>query len=633
MSATTTTTPGHAIDLSHVLPLTGRRTAARVVLTMPVAVLAVGIVASVVGGRTSGWSAILSLPVPGLGQLVQGRTLVGVLFVVAGLVVWAATIMRSYGWALFLLVPWAVADAATLGSRWSLPIGVGIGLVGALAVELITRSLRNRRIAAFRAAEELAAERPAGEPTAVPAHLVPVSAGQPPALDRNIEAYLRHFAAFGASAPDDWSVFDDPKHVDSALRYQLAVSGWALYHLQAQYTPAYRQAAAVALGNFAERGRDPRVWGYTLLENLKAFRIDGDPFERENVMYSGYLANVIGMFEAMSGDHRYDEPGGYSVTNGRRTYAWDHHRIVDQLALQHAISPLGSITCFPGWMWPACQTFSLRGIQLADLTHGTDHGHAVQRFVEAFPRWFMDDDGSILTSRHVTGVRHPVDHLVVGLTGQAATGLFAGAFDPALIHRNYEAQVLPRLRPTDDGRLELELSTLDTYDTSYGWNPGMPYSFALLYAAELGDHDTAAGIRATLEQMLTPDEARPGPGSLVSMAITLMALINSERALAAGHRHAPCQDTTPELASAPYPQVIVSRATTDGTDLDAELLAGPAANGEVDLAFARLAPGATYRPIMDQVAGDPVVADRDGTLRLPCPTGRTRTRFQLTRTG
>jgi hypothetical protein len=629
MSATATTTPAPAIDLARVLPLTGRRVAARVVLLLPVATLAAGVVAAVVAGRTTGWSAILSLPVPGLGQLVQGRILVGALFLVAGLIVWIAAIMRSYGWVLFILVPWAVVDAATLGARWSLPVGIAIGLAGVVTVELVTKSLRDRRIAAFRAAHEQTAGRESS--AATPAHLVPVAAGPAPALDRNTEAYLRWITGFGAAAPDDWSVFDDPKHVDSALRYQMAVCGWALYHFQHQHTPAYREAAGVALGNFAERGRDPKVWGYTFRENLKGLRIDGDPFERENVMYSGYLANVIGMFEAMTGDHRYDEPGGYSVTNGRRTYEWDHHRIVDQLALQHAISPMGSITCFPGWLWPACQTFSLRGIQLADLTHGTDHGHAVERFVEAFPKWFMEEDGSILTCRHVTGVKHPIDHLVVGLTGQAATGLFAGAFDASLIHRNYEAQVLPRLRESDGG-LELELSRLDTYDTSYGWNPGMPYSFALLYATELGDHDTAAGLRATLEQMLTPDEARPGPGSQVSMAITLMALINSQHAMAAGHRHAPCQDTTPELASAPWPQVIVSHATTNGTDLDIELLAGPAANGPVDLSFARLAPGVTYRPIRDGVAGEELTADHDGMLRLSTPTPE-RTRLQLTRTG
>src|SRR5262249_22475044 len=157
---------------------------------------------------------------------------------------------------------------------------------------------------------------------------------------------------FGQSEPDDWTVFDDPKHMDSALRYQMVIAAWALYLFQHLHTPAYREATASALGKIAERGRDYRAWSYTKAINLKAFRLDGDPFARENVMYSGYMADVISMYEAMSGDHRYDAPGGYSVSDRHTTYEWNHLDIVDNLAVQHATSPMGSITCVPGWVWP-----------------------------------------------------------------------------------------------------------------------------------------------------------------------------------------------------------------------------------------------------------------------------------------
>ncbi|MDX1449955.1 MAG: hypothetical protein R3246_12925, partial [Acidimicrobiia bacterium] len=119
-----------------------------------------------------------------------------------------------------------------------------------------------------------------------------------------------------------------------------------------------------------------------------------------------------------------------------------------------------------------------------------------------------------------------------------------------------------------------------------------------------------------------------GPGSLVSMAVTFMALVNSERALAAGHRHAPCHDRTPELASAPYPSVIVSRAVSDGVGLDIELLPGPSAGEPVTLEFSRLAPGTRYRPVLDGVAGDEVTAGTDGGLQLLHPSAE-RTRLQL----
>src|SRR2546423_14989597 len=79
---TTDLAPNVAPDLVHALPLTGRRTLGRILVWVPVVVLLAGVAAVVVAGRRSAWAAVLSAALPGLGQLVQGRLLVGVLFVV-----------------------------------------------------------------------------------------------------------------------------------------------------------------------------------------------------------------------------------------------------------------------------------------------------------------------------------------------------------------------------------------------------------------------------------------------------------------------------------------------------------------------------------------------------------------------
>jgi hypothetical protein len=163
---------------------------------------------------------------------------------------------------------------------------------------------------------------------------------------------------------------------------------------------------------------------------------------------------------------------------------------------------------------------------------------------------------------------------------------------------------------------------MDTYDTSYGWNPGQPYSFALLYAAEVGDVDAVEGLRGTLLPMLTPEAARPGPGSIVSMAVTFMALLNSENAVAAGHRWAACQQTTPELASAPYPEVIVTRAVTDGHGVEVDLIEGPARDGPAELTFARLAPRREHDVVVDGTAVATGTTDDDGRLTVTHDGGR-----------
>jgi hypothetical protein len=624
--------PTRAFDLTNIVPLTGRRTLARGLGVTVLACLAGGIAGVVVEGRASRWAGLLSLPVPGLGQLVQGRTLAGLLMIVIALFVLVDLfalfnrVLRLGAVPLVMLAPAGALHAATRGAGWSIPIGAAAGLAIAFAVEAINVSSKRRRMA--RVAGALAAL-PA---TATVRAYENLAHGPVAPLDRFAEAYLRYFLHFGHAAPDDWSVFDDPKHVDAALRYQIVLSSWALYVSQHLATPAFRQSAGIAVGNLAERLRDYRVWGYTRRQHFTSFRFDGDPFAYENVMYAGYAADVISMYEALTGDRRYDAPGGYSVSDPHRTYEWSHEEIVDNLALQHGASVHGAISCVPGWLWPPCQSFSLRAIQLGDLVHGTDHHWALERFDRSFGQYFVDADGHIDTCRHIAGFVHPTDALIVGISGQSGTGALMAPFGREHLERNYERQVRSRMKPPDaDGRIELELSKIDTFDTSYGWNPAQPYSLTLLYATEMGDTEGAAGVRRTLEGMLTPDDHRPGPGSILSMAFTLLALVNTERGLASAHRHVPALDTTPELESAPYPHVVVTAASTDGTGVRATLAPGPAANGEVDIAFARLTPEGRYRLVVSGAARD-LVADSTGRLATRVDSS-TRQDLVLDRTG
>jgi hypothetical protein len=594
-------------DIAHVVPLTGRRHVAPLLAAAFAACLIAGIVGVAVAGTDSAWTGLLSLAIPGLGQLVRGDVLLGVvlllafLFILVDLYLLFNRTLRFGIVPLVILAPAAALEAATGGPWWMLLVGGAVGIALGIGIEHVNYTAKQRRLS--RVADALA-EQPTRVTT--PAHEA-VEHGAAAPLDRYSEPYLRYFLRFGSADPTDWTVFDDPKHVDSALRYQMVLAGWALYVSQHLVTPAYREAAATSLGNFAERCRDYRVWSYTRRQNLSSFRLDGDPFRHENVMYSGYAADVTSMYEALSGDERYDAPGGYAVSDQSRTYSWSHSEIIENLAAQHAASPHGAISCVPGWLWPPCQTFSLRAIQLADLVHDTDHAWALERFSESFARYFIDADGHIDTCRNIAGFTHPTEPLIVGVSGQAGTGAMMAPFGREHVASNYEQQVLPRVNPPDDeGRQTLRMSKIDTFDTSYGWNPAQPYSLALLYATEMGDTETAGGLRRTLEEMLTPDGDRPGPGSILSMAITFLALTNTEQGLTAAHRHVPARDTSPELEHAPYPRVIVTAAYAEPNAVRATLTPGPAANGDVTIGFARLAPNARYR-----ITG---IAGRDGAV-------------------
>jgi hypothetical protein len=576
-------------DLAHVIPLSNRRGLARAILAAPFVLVAAGIVAVAIAGRDSAWAALLSAGLPGLGQLVQGRWIAGAVMLLLFVFCLAYWHLRSGLWTFAFLIPIAAIDAAVDGAWWAVLAGIGVGLVLAVSISVVNgrwRAHRERKLAAAIASVE-----PTGRPGA---HVAPIETVPSPPPDRNEEAFLRYLLTFGHAAPDNWSVFDDPKHVDSALRYQMNLASWALYVYQHRRTPAYREAYSTSLGNFAERCRDHRVWDYTPKLMLKAFKLQRDPFGYENVMYSGYANEVIGAYEAMSGDHRYDEPGGYTLRDERHTYEWNHRQIVDRLAEQFGTDPFGTISCVPGWIWPPCQAITLRGMLLADQVHGTDHEWVFERFAEGYRNTFVDDDNKIVTQRSNLGMQQILEPFLL-VPAQAGTGVMLAGIDANLVTGHFEKYVKSRMEPPDaDGRIRMNLRALDQYDTSYGTNAGLAYSMCLMYASEIGDTETAAGLRRTIEDMCTPDEARPGPGSIVSIALMFLALTNGERGLAAAHRQVPSHATTPELGSAPYPQVMVTEARFDGARLACTLVPGPEANGQVELRFDRLDPGRSY---------------------------------------
>ncbi|PIU61504.1 MAG: hypothetical protein COS84_11230 [Armatimonadetes bacterium CG07_land_8_20_14_0_80_40_9] len=69
-------------------------------------------------------------------------------------------------------------------------------------------------------------------------------------------------------------------------------------------TPAYREVGQKQLDDIIQRMIDKRVWDFvkTYWENSPHFP---DPVVYENIMYSGHLAQLIGLYEGLSGDYKY----------------------------------------------------------------------------------------------------------------------------------------------------------------------------------------------------------------------------------------------------------------------------------------------------------------------------------------
>ena len=143
------------------------------------------------------------------------------------------------------------------------------------------------------------------------------------------------------------------------------------------------------MANLIDKSTDLRVWGYWRTINLIGnFDANPDPIVRDNIMLSAYLAEQINAYEAATGSTRFDEPGSLTfVWKDGRTFAYDHHRIVEAVARNFAANELGFFPCEPGWVFTACNTQGAQALKGHDTLHGTDFWARTEAQLAPRRRW------------------------------------------------------------------------------------------------------------------------------------------------------------------------------------------------------------------------------------------------------
>ena len=89
---------------------------------------------------------------------------------------------------------------------------------------------------------------------------------------------------------------------NTCIRYEIAGLCYAAAVL-AYKTPAYTQIAEATMHNAIHRMIDKIAWQYIeLFDDFKAQKTYPDPVAYKNIMYSGHLAQMIALFESISGN-------------------------------------------------------------------------------------------------------------------------------------------------------------------------------------------------------------------------------------------------------------------------------------------------------------------------------------------
>lgn len=186
----------------------------------------------------------------------------------------------------------------------------------------------------------------------IPAKAEPFSAG----IDINLFKQCR-FALDRALQPV--KNFEGFQFVDqfqtAATRYQIAQTSYALALLNA-HMPAFRGYVQQAQINLIDKQTDHRIWRYWQYENIWGnLDRNPDPIARDNIMYTGFLAAQIALFQSVTGDMRFSKPGALALShpNGQ-TYRYDQTSLINALYDGWGASAFHLMPCEPNWIYPLC---------------------------------------------------------------------------------------------------------------------------------------------------------------------------------------------------------------------------------------------------------------------------------------
>jgi hypothetical protein len=421
------------------------------------------------------------------------------------------------------------------------------------------------------------------------------------ALDRALQP-LDQFAGF------EWL----DQFQTAAVRYQLNFLAYGLALTQARFTPAFAGYMHQAQVNLLDKQTQHRVWSYWRLENIWGnLRTSPNPVDRENIMYTGFVALQMVLFEASSGCTDFSNPQRFDLRHpAGPSYACNDQYLIERLEVEYKKSDFFLIACEPNWVYPLCNTLGASAILGYDtLRHKNSWSKYEAAFRNALESEFLDAFGRYVPCRSAyTGLALAA---VGGAMPLAMPCFFLNAMAPDLAVRQW----LLLRRNLFDADLQFRPQAFWPIDTgNYGFSRASAYAATALAAAELGDEMVYRHCMAALEQEC-PSTLKDGVihrqhASVWAHGVEIMARAvekNSFRDLLLN------QNKKAEfyLTDLKYPDVLVASACVEENQLKAVLYPG-LQDGRFDIFVGGLQPGQCYR--IEGALSASVVANPQGKV-------------------
>lgn len=414
----------------------------------------------------------------------------------------------------------------------------------------------------------------------------------------------------------------------ATLRYQINFLAYGIALTQSRFTPAFDGYMHEAQRRLVLKQAQHRVWSYWALEDMWGnLRCDADPTARENIMFTGFVALQMSLFQASTGSSEWSKPGSFYLQhpNGQR-FAFDLSTLLSRMEHEYARSDFHLVACEPNWIYPLCNTMAACAVVTQDARRQqANWARHEQTFRQHLEAEFLDGFGRYVPCRSArTGLALPG---VGGVMPQALPCYFLNVVAPDLAHRQW---LLLRRRLFDQqGRLRRRAFwPIDT--GNHGFVRASAYAATALAAAELGDEAVYASCIAALDDecpsVLKGGVIQRAKASVWSHGVELMARANGREGLRRLITKTPGAPG-PRLGQVAYPEVLVASAHADARTgaLQAVLYAGvgeSAGEGVQPIEVLGLRPHGRYR--LQGATVSWIQADAAGRACLQVPLiGRT----------
>lgn len=337
---------------------------------------------------------------------------------------------------------------------------------------------------------------------------------QTPILDRTRVGHLRHIRNL-ASLPDgDWSfmgIADAGQEATISYRYQLAKMAYALGLTHFHRLPAAPGAFIDDYRNLMRKMMRYDVWSYWEKTSRSSTKVDPgletlrepwmDPVVKENIMYSGHVQAMAGMYAVLFDDDRYERPGGLTFSyeplfaSGGERFVYDFTRLTDMIYWQMVETGFLGVPCEPNMVFLVCNQFPILGFRFHDVRFGTRIAEEVSR--AHFEAWrkkgLLDNDG---TFSAIWMVRQ--DLIVGAHTPWAAT--IMNAWNRDFVHSLYPRQTRRAFIEAPAGTM-LPAPTFggeryESVDSNFG--------LTAIWLSEMGDVERLEAVLAYADRFFDP---------------------------------------------------------------------------------------------------------------------------------